>query len=283
MINKNIVWVASYPKSGNTWVRSILSSLLFSDDGIFNFDLLLHIDQFDNEKNFQFVKEMNEEDYSNLNKMEIVSKYWDLSQKKIGSVKDYFFFKTHSANYSYKNINYVNIDHALGCIYLLRDPRDVAISYSKHINQPINEVIKMMIQSNQQIYNPYKTIGVILSRWDFHVVSWIKLNKPKLIIKYEDLLDNTEEMITKIIKFLRESLDINFTSHDKKIQNIIDSTSFDKLKENETNEGFGESSKKSPFFRVGQKMQWKKILDKNQILKIEENFNKTMRDFGYLE
>ena len=76
MNNKNIVWVASFPKSGNTWMRSILTALIYADNGKFDFNLLSNIDQFENIKNFEFIKKINENDYNNLNKMENISKYW---------------------------------------------------------------------------------------------------------------------------------------------------------------------------------------------------------------
>ena len=76
MNNKNIVWVASFPKSGNTWMRSILTALIYADNGKFDFNLLYNIDQFENIKNFEFIKKINENDYNNLNKMENISKYW---------------------------------------------------------------------------------------------------------------------------------------------------------------------------------------------------------------
>ena len=282
MNKKNIFWISSYPKSGNTWMRSILSSIMYTDDGVFNFDLLKNIDQYENSKNFKFIKNIDKDDYNNLNKMEIVSKYWKESQKRISEKNKNIFLKSHSANYNHNNLNYLNLDHFLGAIYIIRDPRDVAISYSNHIGQPIDEVIKMMIQSNQQIYNPNKSVGVILSRWDFHVISWTKINYPKLIIKYEELLDNTEDKIDEIINFLENCLNTSFNFDSKKKFNIIKSTSFDKLKNDENKNGFIESSKKNRFFRVGKKMQWKTALNKEQILIIEKTFSETMKSFGYL-
>lgn len=283
MNKKNIFWIASYPKSGNTWMRSILSSIMYSEDGVFNFELLKNIDQYENAKNFKFIKDINIDEYKNLNKMEIVSKYWKESQSLISKKNYNIFFKSHSANYNHNNLKYLNMDHFLGCIYILRDPRDVAISYSNHIGQPIDEVIKMMIQSNQQIYNPNKSVGVILSRWDYHVISWLNINNPKLIIKYEDLLDNTEQIILKIINFIEKTLNTSFSCNNKKIFNIIKSTSFDKLKNDEDKSGFIESSKKNRFFRVGKKMQWKSVLSKSQTSLIEKTFFQTMKNFDYIE
>ena len=101
---KNLLWVASYPKSGNTWMRAILTSLFYSDDGIFDFKLLSKIDQFEKLQYFDFVKDINIEDYKKLGELPTISKYWAEAQERIES-KKLIFFKTHSCNYSYNNLN----------------------------------------------------------------------------------------------------------------------------------------------------------------------------------
>ena len=71
-MHKKIIWVTSYPKSGNTWLRSILSSLFFSEDGKFDFKSLQHIKHFDRPENYSFVKEINKDDYENLSKIKVI-------------------------------------------------------------------------------------------------------------------------------------------------------------------------------------------------------------------
>ena len=66
---KKIFWIASYPKSGNTWIRSIITSLFFTDDGKFNFSYLNYIPYFDKKENYEFVKKLNIEDYNNLDQI----------------------------------------------------------------------------------------------------------------------------------------------------------------------------------------------------------------------
>ena len=98
---KNLIWIASYPKSGNTWLRSILTSLIYTENGLFDFKLLPKIDQFEKKNNFKFVKDFNKTDFNNLDKMEIVSKYWQEAPARNMS-KNVIFYKTHSSNYNYK-------------------------------------------------------------------------------------------------------------------------------------------------------------------------------------
>ena len=277
---KNLLWVASYPKSGNTWMRAILTSLFYSDDGIFDFKLLSKIDQFEKLQYFDFVKDINIEDYKKLGELPTISKYWAEAQERIES-KKLIFFKTHSCNYSHNNLNYTNQLKTRGGIYIIRDPRDVAVSYSKFIGESIDMTIDYMLGESRQIWNQNKSVGIILSRWDYHVASWLNLKAPIIFIRYEDLLDKTEKVLNELINFLTGELKIKVDVNQKKIDNIIQSTSFNLLKQKEEKEGFREASKSSAFFRKGKSMQWKNDLNENQISKIEENFNEAMKKFNY--
>ena len=277
---KNLLWVASYPKSGNTWMRAILTSLFYSDDGIFDFKLLPKIDQFEKLQYFDFVKNINIEEYKKLNELPTISKYWVEAQKRIES-KELIFFKTHSCNYSHNNLNYTNQIKTRGGIYIIRDPRDVAVSYSKFIGESIDLTIDYMLAQSRQIWNQNKSVGIIVSRWDYHVASWLNLKAPIIFIRYEDLLDKTEKILSELINFLTEELRIKINVNQKKIDNIIQSTSFSLLKQNEEKEGFREASKSSVFFREGKSMQWKNDLNEKQISKLETNFSETMKKFNY--
>jgi hypothetical protein len=278
---KNLIWIASYPKSGNTWMRSILTALIYSKDGKFDFNLLPNIDQFETYKNFNFVKNIDINDYNSLDELKSVSKYWQKAQENIKS-KDLIFFKTHSANYNHNNLKYTNFNKTRGCIYIVRDPRDVAISYSKFIGHNIDDTIEYMMGASRQIWNQEKKIGIILSRWDYHISSWLNLESPKIFIKYEDLLIKTKPVLNELINFLTITLNIKIENIEEKINNVITTTSFDVLKNKEETAGFKEASKSSPFFRSGKSKQWKTILNKDQIKKIEKNFSEYMIKFNYI-
>ena len=277
---KNLLWIASYPKSGNTWMRAILTSLFYSDDGIFDFKLLPKIDQFEKLQYFDFVKDINIDDYKKLDELPTISRYWTEAQKRIES-KKLIFFKTHSCNYSHNNLNYTNQLTTRGGIYIIRDPRDVAVSYSKFIGESIDITIDYMLSKSRQIWNQNKSLGIIVSRWDYHVSSWLNLKAPIIFIRYEDLLDKTEKILNELINFLAEELKIKINVNQKKIDNIIQSTSFNLLKQKEEKEGFREASKSSAFFREGKSMQWKKNLNEKQISKIEISFSEVMKKFNY--
>ena len=127
-----IIWLASYPKSGNTWVRSLIASLMYSDNGIFNFKLLEQILQFPDERYFtKFTKNT-----GNLNE---IKKYWILAQQEINKDKKLRFFKTHHLNCKIDNYNFTDRNNTLGTIYIVRDPRNLVSSIANHFSKSIEE------------------------------------------------------------------------------------------------------------------------------------------------
>ena len=278
---QKILWIASYPKSGNTYMRSFLSSLIYTKDGRFNFNLLKKIKQFDISEQYQFVQKIDRHDYSNLNDIKVVSKYWEMAQKRINEVGDSFIFKTHAANLMWQNYKYTDESRTLGVIYLIRDPRDVAVSYAHHFDKDIDMVINNMIKADAQTTNPKKTIGIPLSSWDVHIQSWEMLNVPKLIIRYEDLIKKPEKIFLKIINFLKNNLKINFEINKQKFNSIIKNTNFKSLKKMEMEGGFPERISTRVFFRKGTYEAGKELNDARSN-KIISNFNNVMKRFNYI-
>ena len=288
---KKIFWIASYPKSGNTLFRAILSSLFFTNDGVFSFKLFKTIKYFETAKRLAFIKEENPKHFQNLN-LETISKYWleMQTQKRLNIKENFTFLKTHSALLNLYGNDFTNQHSSRGLIYLVRDPRDVAISWSKHLNKNLNNTIALLKNDNGVMnYNDLeycKDVNIIprivMSRWDVHVKSWQHLKVPKMIIRYEDLISNKKETILEVIKFFEANYGFTFNNIEEKINNIILTTSFDNMKKTEETDGFEEAKEWTSFFSVGKKNQWKDKLSLNQIKKIEENFKDAMINFKYL-
>ena len=280
---KKIFWIASYPKSGNTWIRSIIASLFFTDEGKFNFSHLKYIPYFDKKKNYEFIKEINLEDYNNLNQIINISKYWYEAQKLIKIQNGNFgFFKTHYANVTIGNkYHYANKDVTHGVILIIRDPRDVAVSFAKHLNYSIEKTTKILVNNKAVIKGNDDTFPMMHLNWENFYLSWMSLNIPILTIKYEDMIGDIHASLVKIINFFHENFNIKINNKEIKIKNIIESTSFESMQKMEKNDGFNEATYGS-FFRKGKAQQWKSILTKDQIKIIENEFKNLMYEFGYL-
>ena len=282
-----IIWLASYPKSGNTWVRSIISSLLYSEDGNFNFNLIEKIDQFPEKKYFKdLIKDFND--------FHEIFRNWIIAQDKINLDRKIKIFKTHQGKYTINNNNFTNSDNTLATIYIVRDPRSLIKSISNHYTLSMDEAFDFLI--NPRLMGDGKSFekkkdGIynILGRWDEHYRSWTDNKKNFLLIKYEDLIKDAEIELKRIIRFLQNYL--NFRVDNNKIRNILKSTSFENLKKMESAGDFKEyenkakykkNGKKFNFFHLGPQNIWKENLKHEIALKIEKNFYKTMKELEYL-
>ena len=301
-MSKKIIWIASYPKSGNTLVRAILASLFFTKDGIFSFEILNKIQLFEHAQRLSFIKEENIEDYNKLSDLKILSKYWiKMQSKKNLSLQDkeFCFLKTHSAQLIYFDNYFTDIKRTLGFIYIIRDPRDVAVSYARYSKNTLDETILHMTKNTTAIdyatknktsidyyqdtpENKIKPTALI-SRWDVHVKSWELFRVPNLVLRYENLIKNKKEIIYKIINFFEKNYNFKFHNIDHKIENIITSTDFETLKKSEEKYGFDEAIKNQSFFNVGKSQQWKTRLNKTQKNLIENEFKEEMVKFKYLQ
>jgi len=279
-----IIWIASYPKSGNTWVRSLLSAYLYSSSGIFNFDLLQKINQFPSKRYLQFFLK----DFTDIKK---VSDYWIAAQDRINLSNEITFLKTHSALCTFENNPFTNKNNTQAAIYVVRDPRNVITSLSHHNSLSILDALDFLTDSNQiTVSNEWggKEFGIatILGSWSDHLKSWRNLNfAPILIVRYEDLINDIKKTFMSILNFLSNLMEIKID--EKKIINTINSCRFDALSYKEKKEGFiesvahKESKKKLKFFNLGKKNDWKNLLDPKIEEQIRFKFNKEMKELGY--
>ena len=268
-----IIWLASYPKSGNTWVRALISSLLYSSDGIFDFSLLNKIEQFPQKKYFEYFTSK----YNDIHKLK---KFWISAQDRINLDNKIKFFKTHHANFKIDNYYFTDKSNTLATIYIVRDPRSLIKSIANHYHADEE-------YSKEFLMTP-KLIGedTILGTWSQHYLSWTTKNDNLLLIKYEDLLSNINRELDKIILFLKKYL--NFSVSEKKISNILNTTSFLNLKKMEEENKFKEfvvdrnKNIKKKFFYLGPNNNWKMQISTKIAREIENKFNLEMKNLKYL-
>lgn len=273
-----IVWLASYPKSGNTFLRSLLGSYFFSNDGNFNFELLKYISQFPDPIYFKDLN-INLDDNSEVAKNYINAQ--KLLNKNNNSIR---FFKTHSSFCKINGHNFTDLENSLGVIYIVRDPRNVVISQSYHYDISIDESTELMINNKRSIGSGGGQTFV--GAWNFNFNSWKQFDNNFLLIKYEDLVKNPEFIFLKIIKFLEKLLSTQYKIDNNKLKKVIETTQFEKLKNLEKKFGFTESivaknNKKKDFFNLGPKNDFSKFLDQSNRKKIESAFKIEMQELSY--
>ncbi|MDA8988266.1 sulfotransferase domain-containing protein [Candidatus Pelagibacter ubique] len=282
------IWLASYPKSGNTLVRSLIASYFFSNDGVYNFSLIKNIKQFPNIKLFEDLG------IDIKNEREVIANYIRV-QQSFNKKKSTQFLKTHSYLFNIENNAFTDLNNSLGVIYIVRDPRNVVTSFANHNSISVNESSELLINSwfNKGILNSFSNAertNVYRGTWASNYKSWksFKSQGRYLLIKYEDLIINKEEVLLKMLRFIYKLNKKNFEVNKVKLKNAIVSTSFERMKALEKDDKFFESiinkktGKKVPFFNLGIKNDWKKMLDPKIKEKIENAFKEEMKELGYL-
>jgi len=277
-----IIWIASYPKSGNTFLRTFLASYYYSKKGKFDFDLLLKIHQFPNMK-FSKTKSLCEEDASSK---------WILNQNEFFDKDNLNFVKTHNCLLPYKGNKFTTKDQTIGAIYVVRDPRNVITSMTHHYSITYEIALKKMLDDNatllQKSYDGDFSNFTYLSSWSKNYRSWKNSNEFKILfIKYEELELNKEDTFAKVLSFINALSNYEKDIDEKKFYNSLNSTSFSNLQNKEKNEGFEESvisretGKKIPFFNLGFKNRWQKILPEDIKKKINESLSEDIKALGY--
>jgi hypothetical protein len=281
-----IFWIASYPKNGNTWLRTLLCAYYFTKDGFFSDDALLkNIGQFPEKKYFdQF-------EYK-INTPGDTSRLWIKAQENINRDKKIRFFKTHNFLGGLGGNEFTDLRNTIGAVYIVRDPRNVITSLKNHFELSYDEALKFMQNEKKFTYDYFKGEDYsdfqFISSWENNYKSWIN-NKafPTKIIKYENLSKETYYVFKDLINFVDRVFKNKNKFNKKKAQNSLLSTSFLKLKELENKKGFLESvssineKKKIPFFHLGPENDWKKKFDNEFKNKLNDAFKKNLTELNY--
>ena len=279
-----IIWLSSYPKNGNTWLRSLISAYYYTKDGFFLGDKQLrNIQQFPTKK---FLEDF---DY-NLEKPGDTVQHWVEAQKKINLDNKIKFLKTHFLNCKVDKYNFTDQNNTLGTIHIVRDPRNIISSLKNHyLLNDYNEASEFLFneekwivekENKQLIHAP-----ILLSSWATHYNMWKQSKKNYLLIKYENLLTDPVNEFLKITDFLGSI--VKFKFEEKEILELIENCKFEKFSNQEDNHGFIDNSStnkslRKKFFKLGPNNNWEKLLDSQIRVKIEKTFENEMKELQYL-
>jgi|WetSurMetagenome_2_1015567.scaffolds.fasta_scaffold13790_5 aryl sulfotransferase len=278
-LKKNTVWLASYPKSGNTWFRAFLTAYLHPDTSEIDINDL-HTTAI--ASNRQFFDEVSGVASADLLPDEIEKLRPQVYRQYSAGSKETLFYKIHDA---WKKLqdgsSMFPAEITKGVIYIIRNPLDVAVSFSDHLGKSIDRTIEIMNNpeftfSGQNNRLPDQ-LEQYLGSWSHHVKSWVYDSKLNVkVIRYEDLKTNPLHTFKEALQFL------GYRTTHIRIQKAIDLTSFEKLQAQEKNKGFSEKSNKSSlFFRSGRAGEGKIQLTREQKSLIFHVHNEMIQTFGY--
>ena len=272
------VWLASYPKSGNTWVRALLTALLLEEGEL---------------------------DINRLGHGPIASARWqlehytglissDLTASETAALRpladtamnaqliDSHYRKIHDSLFSGADGGpIVPVEATLGAVYIVRDPRDVAVSFAHHADRDVQWVVERMCDAGMTFEHSLKRIGgqvhQHLGGWSHHVRSWTEHELfPVTVVRYEDLHADPAAQLKRVAAVGE------LEATQQKIAASVEATRFERLRAQEQQDGFRErAGVERRFFRRGEAGSWQEELPSELAGQLVEHHGRTMRRLGY--
>ncbi|MEN6541443.1 sulfotransferase domain-containing protein [Parvibaculum sp.] len=271
-----LIWLASYPKSGNTWMRSFLHNLLRNPTRPVPLD---ELDKFClGESHSAWYRHRSQKPLEELTPEELAALRPLVHRDFTTVFPDSVFVKTHNFLGDWHGYPLHNMEVTAGAIYIVRNPLDVALSMAPHYGLTIDEAIDALANELAGTAMVEGHVPEMHASWSTHVRSWTRHPNPQLLVlRYEDLLDKPRKSFKRVAEFL------GLKPTSERLERAIKFSSFKMLKAQEQREGFKErSSKAAAFFREGRKDQWREKLTPAQIRRIIADHHEQMARFGYI-
>jgi len=272
-----IIWLASYPKSGNTWLRAIVDRIV-RPERPFDLNALGETAPAFSGLTERFIAKHGVE--VPVSAPGEVRRYWAAAQHAIcSSSEQEIFLKTHNVAAKFDCGYFPDPNLTKSVVYIVRDPRDVAISFAYHYRHPLGLAVAALCTSSAFNFKPQQ-IGrtELLTSWGEHVAGWTALQRfPLLVLRYEDLSVDAEAGVRRVAGFLGKQVS------EKQVNDIVAATSFEQLRRQEAERGFREAVRARGFFRAGRAQQWREVSDQSVFQPLLDRFSRLMRRYGYLE
>jgi hypothetical protein len=278
---RNIIWLASYPKSGNTWFRIFLSNLLNEKEDPTDINNITSTHGIASARHI--FDEITGIEASDLSHDEVDILRPGLYNSISDEAKETLFIKVHDAYTFLPDNSPLFPPSATKCIlYIIRNPLDVAVSNSNHNSCTVQQSIERMGDENYGLCTKNNRLKDQLRQkigtWSDHVLSWTNAPEQKIhIIRYEDMKLSPVETFTAALQFAG----LNFDS--KAVEAAIKKSSFEEMQKQEKGKGFKERPIGAPsFFRKGEAGSWREHLNPEQVRQIIQAHSQVMQAYGYL-
>ena len=271
-----IVWLASFPKSGNTWLRAFIHNLLADPGEAYDINSLDTFCVHDSQA--QWYQRLDPRPPTAMTLGEIAALRPRVHRLFTELGGPPIFVKTHMAMAELGGTPLITVEHSAAAIYIVRNPLDVVVSHSHHYGADIDTTIGLLESEGTVTVASETHVGEYHGSWSEHVRSWTSRPSPGLlVVRYEDMLSAPHRSFTAIDRFLR------LDSPRDRLERAIRRSSFKVLQEQEKRRGFREKTPVAErFFRAGKAGQWRTVLTQAQVDRIVEAHREQMERFGYL-
>lgn len=276
-MKRSIIWLASYPKSGNTWTRLFLANYLINATAPVPINEAHRFAMGDS-----VVKMYNRAAGRTVDPQDL-GLALRLRDKVLHGIvannADVNFVKTHNARVAPQGVDLIPDRYTRSAIYILRNPLDMVLSYARHYAITHEDATQKICHPDNGNLPTETSVAQYLGPWENHVKTWMAYAPWKrLLVRYEDLLDAPETHFTKILEHVGVPVD------PERLDRAIRFSSFEELSKQEAATGFIERPKENrKFFGKGQKDQWKTDLEQELADMIRGRMGETMKRYGYME
>ncbi len=272
--NRSLIWLSSYPKSGNTWLRAFLGNYFFNHDGPMPLAMLKQISSGDSSgTHYSEITKKPAEKLTTAEQMQARQ----VVLSRIAGQAPMSLIKTHNANRMEAALPLIPEALTQLALYVIRDPRDVVISYADHFGLSFEDAAQALNDSSNGTPAGQKIVAQFMDSWSGHVRSWVDATDINVCtIRYEDMTADPETAFAKIVKSMGAPLD------KATLKRAIKYASFDSLSKMEAKGGFEErSGAQERFFRKGRAGQWRDTLPEPIAARILADHGEVMARFGY--
>jgi hypothetical protein len=275
----NIVWLASYPKSGNTWLRAFLANLIANRTGPLRPDEIRNYT--DSEARAERFSELARRPSTELSIDEIAALRPGVHALIAQRAQGTRLVMTHNFCGTFDGYPVFNWEVTAGAIYVVRNPLDVVVSMTHHFGLTLDEAIDRLGDDRVASINDEVAVSHVIGSWSSHVEGWADAAERApgkvIVLRYEDLLEKPARHFAKAAKL------IGLGQDKARIERAVKHTSFQTLSSLEQKHGFVEAvDEKTRFFFKGRANQWRETLGREQVQRIVDAHRGQMQRFKYV-
>jgi hypothetical protein len=274
---RTLVWLASYPKSGNTWARIFLSNYLFNHDAPMPINDVRRLGVSD--AAVHFYRKAAGGAFDQSDHMQALHLRGRVLRGIAGNGAQINFLKTHNARVSVFGVELIPPRLTRSAVYILRDPRDVAVSYARHFGKTLEAAVAALGTFDNSTAGRGESVKQFLMSWSVHVTSWTRAaDFPVLALRYEDMQRDPQTTFARLLEH------VGIPVEAERLERAIRFSAFDELRRQEDREPFAERSFAAErFFHTGTSGQWREQMPAPLVERLCRDHGAVMRAFGYLE